>query len=360
MPHDKEHVLANVHQGGAEHVQQAIDAAATAWEDWSTWPWEDRAAVFLRAAELLSGPWRETLLAATMLGQSKTAHQAEIDAAAEAIDFFRFNIEFMLRIYAGAADLVARRVEPPRIPAARRIRLRRLTVQLHGDRRQPDELTGADGKHRRLEAGRHRDALRVLPDAALPGGGAPRRRDQSRLRQRRDDRRCRTGEPAPRRHPLHGLDARLQRHVAHRGGEHGSLPQLPAHRRRDRRQGLHRRASFRRRRLARSGDRPRLVRVPGPEVLGRLAGLRALEPVARAAGAPPGGGGVDQGRRRHRLRQLHGRRDRRRLVQDAGRGDRGGEERTRTPRSSSAAVTTTHRASSSTRRCSRRATRTSG
>ena len=99
MPHDKEHVLADVHQGGAEHVQQAIDAAAKAWEDWSTWPWEERAAVFLRAAELLSGPWRDTLLAATMLGQSKTAHQAEIDAAAEAIDFFRFNVEFMLRIY---------------------------------------------------------------------------------------------------------------------------------------------------------------------------------------------------------------------------------------------------------------------
>jgi 1-pyrroline-5-carboxylate dehydrogenase len=80
-------------------VQQAIDAAAQAWEEWSRWPWEERAAVFLRAAELLSGPWRETLLAATMLGQSKTAHQAEIDAAAEAIDFFRFNVEFMLRIY---------------------------------------------------------------------------------------------------------------------------------------------------------------------------------------------------------------------------------------------------------------------
>jgi 1-pyrroline-5-carboxylate dehydrogenase len=99
MPHDKEHVLADVHQGSTEHVQQAIDAAAAAWEDWSTWPWEERAAVFLRAAELLSGPWRDTLLAATMLGQSKTAHQAEIDAAAEAIDFFRFNVEFMLRIY---------------------------------------------------------------------------------------------------------------------------------------------------------------------------------------------------------------------------------------------------------------------
>ena len=99
MPHDKEHVLADVHQGGADHVQQAIDAAAKAWEDWSRWPWEDRAAVFLRAAELLSGPWRETLLAATMLGQSKTVHQAEIDAAAESIDFFRFNVQFMTRIY---------------------------------------------------------------------------------------------------------------------------------------------------------------------------------------------------------------------------------------------------------------------
>ena len=99
MPHDKEHVLADVHQASAEHVQQAIDVAAAAWQDWSRWPWEDRAAVFLRAAELLSGPWRDTLNAATMLGQSKTAHQAEIDAACELIDFFRFNVEYMTRIY---------------------------------------------------------------------------------------------------------------------------------------------------------------------------------------------------------------------------------------------------------------------
>jgi 1-pyrroline-5-carboxylate dehydrogenase len=99
MPHDKEHVLADVHQASAEHVRQAIDVAAAAWQDWSRWPWEDRAAVFLRAAELLSGPWRDTLNAATMLGQSKTAHQAEIDAACELIDFLRFNVEFMTRIY---------------------------------------------------------------------------------------------------------------------------------------------------------------------------------------------------------------------------------------------------------------------
>jgi 1-pyrroline-5-carboxylate dehydrogenase len=99
MPHDKDHVLADVHQGTAEHVRQAVGAASTAWRDWSRWPWEERASVFLRAAELLAGPWRDTLLAATMLGQSKTAHQAEIDAACESIDFLRFNVEFMARIY---------------------------------------------------------------------------------------------------------------------------------------------------------------------------------------------------------------------------------------------------------------------
>jgi 1-pyrroline-5-carboxylate dehydrogenase len=99
MPHDREHVLADVYQGGAEHVAAAIDAAAVAWKDWSRWPWEERAAVFLRAAELLAGPWRDVLDAATMLGQSKTAHQAEIDAACELVDFLRFNVEFMTRIY---------------------------------------------------------------------------------------------------------------------------------------------------------------------------------------------------------------------------------------------------------------------
>ena len=99
MPHDKDHVLADVHQGGAAEVERAIDAAGEAWEDWHRVPWEERAAVFLRAAELLAGPWRDTLNAATMLGQSKTAHQAEIDAGCELTDFLRFNVSFMARIY---------------------------------------------------------------------------------------------------------------------------------------------------------------------------------------------------------------------------------------------------------------------
>src|SRR5262249_44012020 len=85
-PHDHDHVLATYHQGGAAEVQRAIDAAREAREEWARTPWWERAAVFLRASELLAGPWRDTLNAATMLGQSKTAHQAEIDAACELID----------------------------------------------------------------------------------------------------------------------------------------------------------------------------------------------------------------------------------------------------------------------------------
>ena len=99
MPHRKQHVLADVHEGAGSEVEQAVKAAAEAWEDWSRTPWEDRAAVFLRAAELLAGPWRSTVVAATMLGQSKTAHQAEIDAACELVDFWRFNVHYMKRIY---------------------------------------------------------------------------------------------------------------------------------------------------------------------------------------------------------------------------------------------------------------------
>ena len=94
MPHAHRHVLGEYHQAGAAHVAAAVDAALAAHRDWSARPFADRAAVFLRAADLLATSWRDTLNAATMLGQSKTAHQAEIDAACETIDFWRFNVRF--------------------------------------------------------------------------------------------------------------------------------------------------------------------------------------------------------------------------------------------------------------------------
>jgi 1-pyrroline-5-carboxylate dehydrogenase len=100
MPHDHRHVLAEWHKADEHHVQQAIAAAAAARRDWETWPLEDRAAVFLRAAELLTTTWRATLNAATMLGQSKTVFQAEIDAASEMIDFWRFNPHYAQELYA--------------------------------------------------------------------------------------------------------------------------------------------------------------------------------------------------------------------------------------------------------------------
>ncbi|HEY0972489.1 MAG TPA: L-glutamate gamma-semialdehyde dehydrogenase [Gemmatimonadales bacterium] len=99
MPHDHRHVLADFHKASKEHVARAITAADEAHREWSNWPWEDRAAVFLKAAELLTTKWRATLNAATMLGQSKTAYQAEIDSACELIDFLRFNVQFAQELY---------------------------------------------------------------------------------------------------------------------------------------------------------------------------------------------------------------------------------------------------------------------
>lgn len=100
MPHDHGHVLARCHVAGAAEAEAAIAAAREAAAEWSSWAWEERAAILLRAAELLAGPWRMKLNAATMLGQSKTAFQAEIDAACEIVDFWRFNPFFAARVYA--------------------------------------------------------------------------------------------------------------------------------------------------------------------------------------------------------------------------------------------------------------------
>jgi 1-pyrroline-5-carboxylate dehydrogenase len=98
IPHDHSHVLAQVHQAGEPEVEAAIGAARDAWQDWHRWSWAERAAVFLRAAALVTGPYRERLVAATMLDQSKTVSEAEADAACELADFLRFNVYNLTRM----------------------------------------------------------------------------------------------------------------------------------------------------------------------------------------------------------------------------------------------------------------------
>ena len=98
-PHDHKHTLGFFHRSDKSHVQQAIDAALAAKDKWAALSWEHRASIFLKAAELIAGPYRAKLNAATMLGQSKNAFQAEIDSACEIIDFLRFNVQYMTEIY---------------------------------------------------------------------------------------------------------------------------------------------------------------------------------------------------------------------------------------------------------------------
>lgn len=113
-PHDHKHIIAHYHQGDAGHVELAINAALNAREDWENLSWEHRASIFLKAADLLAGPYRAKINAATMLGQSKNAYQAEIDSACELIDFLRFNVTYMTQIYAqqpGSSANVWNRIE---------------------------------------------------------------------------------------------------------------------------------------------------------------------------------------------------------------------------------------------------------
>ncbi|WP_298418280.1 L-glutamate gamma-semialdehyde dehydrogenase [uncultured Kordia sp.] len=103
-PHDHQHVVGTYHLAEKKHVTQAIETALEAREKWAQLTWEQRAAIFLKAAELIAGPYRAKINAATMIAQSKTVHQAEIDSACELIDFLRFNVEFMSQIYEEQPD----------------------------------------------------------------------------------------------------------------------------------------------------------------------------------------------------------------------------------------------------------------
>jgi 1-pyrroline-5-carboxylate dehydrogenase len=103
-PHDHKHIVGQYHVGTEKHVQEAIDTALEARTKWAAMPWEQRAAIFLKAAELIAGPYRAKINAATMMAQSKTIHQAEIDAACEFIDFLRFNVSYMQEIFEQQPD----------------------------------------------------------------------------------------------------------------------------------------------------------------------------------------------------------------------------------------------------------------
>ncbi len=213
-PHKRSHVLATVHKAGPKEVERAIAASQAAAADWSRTPWEERATIILRAAELLAGPWRQTLNAATMLGQSKTAHQAEIDAACELIDFWRFNVKYMTRIY---------EEQPVSSPGVwNRLEYRPLEGFVFAV--TPFNFTAIGGnlptsaalmgntviwKPASTAAYSAHFLMKIYEEAGLPPGvinlvygvGRGRRRPRAR-------------EPRPRRHPLHRLDRRLQRHVA--------------------------------------------------------------------------------------------------------------------------------------------------
>src|SRR5690606_34881278 len=98
-PHDHKHIVGSYHLAEKKHIDEAIATALEARKTWSQLPWEQRAAIFLKAAELIAGPYRAKINAATMIGQSKTIHQAEIDASCELIDFLRYNVQYMTEIY---------------------------------------------------------------------------------------------------------------------------------------------------------------------------------------------------------------------------------------------------------------------
>ena len=179
-PHAHRRVLARWHSAGADETRQAIDAARAARAEWSSWTLEQRAAVFLRAAELLAGPWRAR--------PERGHHARPVEDGPAGGDRLRLRGDRLLPLQpdvreparGAAADLEPGGLEPARAAAARRLRLRRQPVQLHGHRREPAHRSGAHGQHRGLEAREHRGGLGAPDDAAAAGGRPARRRDQPR------------------------------------------------------------------------------------------------------------------------------------------------------------------------------------
>ncbi len=273
MPHAHQHVLGTWHKATPDLVQQAIAASAAAREDWSRWGWEDRAAVFLRAAELLATTWRDTVNAATMLGQSKTAFQSEIDAACELIDFFRFNCAYAEDLYGeqpisdkGVWNQTDYRPLEGFIYAVSPFNFTAIGGNLSGAPALMGNTVIWKPAQTAMLSGYY--VMKLLEAAGLPPGVinfVP-------------------GDPVPisdalLSHPdlggVHftGSTDGLQQHVEDDRQPHGPVPVVPAHRGRNRRQGLHHGAR----------RRPTSTRSPSPSCAGPSSTRGRSAPPAAAS-----------------------------------------------------------------------------
>ena len=297
QPHARRKVL-GVSKGATKaDAAAAVEAARAAAPGWRDLSFDDRAGILLKAADLLAGPWRARINAATMLGQSKTAYQAEIDAACELIDFWRFNVHFARQIMAEQPPANSRGVWNRSDHRSLEGFVYAVTpfnfTAIAGNLPTAPALMGntvvwKPSPTQQLAA---QLTMELLEEAGMPPGVVN----------------LVTGDgvavsDVALSHPdfagLHftGSTADLPAPVADHRREPHLLPALPADRRRDRRQGLHPRPPERRPRRAAHRDGPRRLRVPGPEVLGRVAGLRAALGVAQGQGRPRRGHrGADPG-----------------------------------------------------------------
>ena len=307
MPHDHQRVVGRAAGAHPRQVQAAIDAAERARPEWAALPQADRCAVFLKAADLLTGPYRDRINAATMLGQSKTCHQAEIEAACELADFWRFNAAY--------ADALMRDqpISPPGL--WNQTELRPLDGFVFAV--TPFNFTAIAanlptapalmGNTAIWKPGPHPDALRSDHGRDPRSGGLAAGGREHGRRRAGGDRRDGPGRSSARRPALHRVDGDVPKAVDDGRTEHRALPTVSAHRRRDRRQRLHLCPPQRRPAGSRDGDHSRGIRVPGPKVQRGLPDLRAPIDLAGAEG-PSGGGDRDHQDRRHPgLLELHGR-----------------------------------------------------
>ena len=317
-PHNHAHVLGHLGNATDADVSAAIEAAAAAAPAWRARSFDDRAGVFLKAAELLAGPWRATINAATMLGQSKSVYQAEIDAACELIDFWRYNAHFARRLLAeqpssvtGEWDRMEYRPLEGFVLAITPFNFTSIAANLP----TAPALLGNTvlWKPSPTQQFSAHFTMRLLEAAGLPPGVINLVTGDGQAVSR-----VALAAPGPGRHPLHRVHGHVPAPVAHRGGEHRPVPRLPAAGRRDRRQGLRDRASVGRPGRAHRGADPGRVRVPGPEVLGRIPRLHPPVGVGPDARQLPGPGGrAGRGRRRVRPVPVHGRGHRRTRVPEA-------------------------------------------